>query len=129
MDQSNEIVMAHLHRLIKQINLAYQAMRDERRQLAQWESDREFSVLGEIELLTSHLQGHAGQVLTGQCEKPDNVLAALQKTMPFEIAPIFDWYLTNGEQYPQICDYLETLDYLRLLLVEYLSRTTVQVAV
>lgn len=128
MDQHNEIVLAHLQRLIKQVNLTYQATRGERRQLAQWEGDREFSVLGEIELLTSQLQGYAGQVLTGQCPKPADVLATLRKVKPFEIAPVAAWYLTDGEQYPQTCAYLETLDYLRLLLVEYLSQTTVQVA-
>jgi len=126
MENPNNAVMAHIQHLTQQINLAYQAMRDERQQLAIWEENQEFSLLGEIELLTTDLQGYAGQVLTGTCKQPNQVLATLQTTKPFEIVPISDWYLTLGAEYPQICRYIELLDYLRLMLLEYLGQRVVK---
>lgn len=128
MEHHNQVAMDHIQRLTQQINLAYRMMRDERHQLAIWEEDQKFSLLGEIELLTTDLQGYAGQVLVGNCEQPNEILDALQKVKPFEIAPVADWYITFGEQYPQMCRYLEMLDYLRLLLMEYLRQVAVQVA-
>lgn len=128
MENSNEVVIAHIKRLSQQINLAYQAMQDERHHLAVWEENQEFSLLGEVELLTADLQGYVGQVLTEACQQPHQVLAVLQKAKPFETAPISDWYITLGEQYPQMCRYIEMLDYLRLLLVEYLGQVVIQMA-
>ena len=52
----------HLQHLSQQINQAYQSSRLERMQLANWENDRPFSILGEFELLASTLQGYVGQV-------------------------------------------------------------------
>jgi hypothetical protein len=44
-----------------------------------------------------------------------------------EIRVLMDsWDLTFGAQYPQTCRYIELLDYLRLLLLEYLSQGVVQ---
>ncbi len=123
-----EIIAAHIERLTQAINLAYQAMRDERHQLAQWEATQEFSILGELELLTTTLQGYAGQLIAGHWKPSSETLTHLQQTKPFAIAAISDWYLTDGDQYPQIIRYIELLDYLRLLLVEYSGQTASQIA-
>jgi hypothetical protein len=103
-------------------------MWDERHQLAIWEEDQEFSLLGEVELLTIDLQGYAGQILMGVCQEPDQVLAVLKKAQPFETASISDWYITLSEGYPQMSRYIEMLDYLRLLLMEYLGQVVIHKA-
>jgi hypothetical protein len=128
MDTQNEVAMAHIKRLSQEINAAYQAMRDERHQLATWEETQEASILGEIELLTTHLQGYAGRFLASRDEESTESLAKIYAVKPFEITQISDWYMAYGEQYPQICRYIELLDYLRLLLVEYWKQRPHQVA-
>jgi hypothetical protein len=128
MDIKNKASIAHIQRLTQEINRSYQSMGDERRRLAQWEETQEFSPLGEIELLTSTIQGHAGRLLADRIDPSTEIFAQLHGANPFEIKPISDWYITNGEQYPQICHYLELLDYLRLLLVEQLGQPTLQLA-
>ena len=128
MEPSNKPLLAHLHRFTQQVNVTYQAMHDERVRLALWEDDQDISILGEVELLTTQLQGYAGQILLGRCEHPHEVLAHLQHINPFETQPLSHWYITWGEKYPQISHYLETLDYLRLLMVEYLRQKTLQIA-
>jgi hypothetical protein len=123
-----EIITAHIQRLTQAINLAYQAMRDERHRLAQWEAAQEFSILGELELLTTSLQGYAGQLINDRWEPSHETLTHLQQAKPFEIAPISAWYITDGDQYPQVSRYIELLDYLRLLLVEYSGQIASQIA-
>jgi hypothetical protein len=106
------------------VNAAYQAARQERQQLALWEEDQDFSILGELELLTSHIQGYAGRIANGQIfESPYLEVARLQKLQAFTVPCVSEWYLTEEDQYPQICAYLETLDHLRLLLIEQLEQT------
>ena len=123
-----EIRSAHIQRLTQAINLAYQAMRDERHRLAQWEATQTFSILGELELLTTTLQGYAGHLIADHWSPSTETLRHLQQTKPFAIAPISDWYLTDADQYPQVIRYIELLDYLRLLLVEYSEQAASQIA-
>jgi hypothetical protein len=124
MSESTAMTHLRIQKRSQAVNAAYQAARQERQKLALWEEDQDFSVLGELELLTSHIQGYAGRIANGQVfESPQLEVARLQKFQAFIVPCVSEWYLTEGEQYPQLCAYLETLDHLRLLLIEQLERT------
>jgi hypothetical protein len=54
-------------------------------------------------------------------DAPQLDVVKLQKLQAFAVPCLREWYFAEGEQYPQICTYLETLDHLRLLLIEQLE--------
>ncbi|MBC7517126.1 MAG: hypothetical protein H7237_12005 [Alkalinema sp. FL-bin-369] len=118
----------HIQHLTAQINPLHQTSRDERIQLAEWEDERPFSILGELELLAGLLQGYAGQLMTDRIEQPQSAIAQLQQRNPFEIPELSAWYLTHGKDYPKLCRYLELLDYLRLSLLGAIQQTALQAA-
>ena len=107
----------HIQHLTAQINPLHQTSRDERIQLTEWEDEKTFSILGELELLAGLLQGYAGQLMTDRIEQPQSAIAQLQQRNPFEIPELSAWYFTHGKDYPKLCRYLELLDYLRLSLL------------
>jgi hypothetical protein len=117
------MTMRRIQKRSQAVNVAYQSAYSERHRLALWEEDQDLSILGELEILTSQIQGYAGRIVSGKgFEAPLIEVAKLQKLAAFAVPCISIWYLTEGEQYPLICAYLETLDHLRLLLIEQLER-------
>jgi hypothetical protein len=115
----------HIQHLAQQINPLYQSCREERIKLADWEDDRPFSILGELELLVSALQGYVGQFSNDRLDA--SAIADLQQRNPFSTPAIGDWYFTQGHEYPGLCRYLELLDYLRLSLLSAADQATLQV--
>lgn len=124
---NNETIAQRIQHLTNQVNLTYQLMRDERQQLAEWEEEQDFSILGEVELLTSKLQGYSGQLLGERIQDFESIVVALKKTNPFEIDDVSNWYVAFGDRFPQVSRYIEQLDYLRFLLIEYSTQLTTQV--
>ncbi len=120
--------LTHLQHLAQQINHLHQASRAERIQLAEWEDDRPFSILGELELLASTIQGYIGQLSADRLESPTTASLELQRRNPFAIPELAAWYFSNENSYPQLCRYLELLDYLRLCLLSALQQPTLQAA-
>ena len=116
----------HIQHLTAQINPLHQTSRDERIQLTEWEDEKTFSILGELELLAGLL--YAGQLMTDRIEQPQSAIAQLQQRNPFEIPELSAWYLTHGKDYPKLCRYLELLDYLRLSLLGAIQQTALQAA-
>lgn len=120
--------LTHIQHLAQQINHLHQTSRTERIQLADWEDDRPFSILGELELLASTIQGYIGQMNADRLESPATASLDLQRRNPFAIPELAAWYFSNNNSYPQLCRYLELLDYLRLSLLNALQQPTVQAA-
>lgn len=80
------------------------------------------SLLIEIELFATDLRGYALQIVEkGKVNIPERVISHLQKRGIFEIAEVDAWYLSPNTNYPKVKLYLETLNYIRLLLIEYLN--------
>jgi len=52
--------------------------------------------------------------------KAQEILNELNKLKIFEIPEFIEWYFTPEFDYPQMKHYAETLNYLRLLIIEYL---------
>jgi hypothetical protein len=130
----NLLTQTHIQHLAQQINPLYQSCRNDRIKLADWEDDglrptvghRPFSILGELEILASTLQGYAGQFTHDRLDA--SAIADLQQRNPFASPAIGDWYFTQGDEYPDLCRYLELLDYLRLSLLSTVQQSSLQAA-
>jgi len=110
----------HIHLLSKQLNQLYRSMQTERQAIAQWEEDQEFSILGVLELFSSDIGGYVEQILSNAImTNPEKNLAHLRKLNLFDIDYFVIWYFANLDTYPQVKQYTEQLDHLRLLLIEH----------
>jgi hypothetical protein len=85
-------------------------------------SSDSFNILEELELVTSDLRGYASQIQTnGLIENPVSAIVHLQTLRFFSIPSVGQFYFETGEEYPKLKEYLRQLDYLRLLILEYLQ--------
>ena len=110
--------------LLAQMTAAYQQTKAERQVLsaALLDSEDEFTVLEELELVTTDLRGYAGQVLAwGRIEDERTATAHLQRLRLLSIPSVAAFYCELGDDYPLLKDYVRQLDYLRLLLLEFLQ--------
>jgi hypothetical protein len=57
--------ITHMQLLSAQIDELYRAMKEERKRLSQWEDDRDFSILGTLELFSSDIQGYVETIAPG----------------------------------------------------------------
>jgi hypothetical protein len=124
----NEQDAKHLQQCINdlliQITTEYQQTQSERRDIATIfaQSDEAFSFLEELELLTVDLRGYASQIqILGWVNNLSSAIAHLQNLRLFSIPTIAQFYFETGQQYPKLKNYLRQLDYIRLLLLEYLQ--------
>jgi hypothetical protein len=119
-----EVTKKNISQLLSQLTNTYQNTRSERKEIAThfFPENEEFSLLEEIELLTVNLRGYASQVTaTGQILNKEQVIFKLQGMRVFSMSPIGKFYFSNNGKYEQIKNYIRMLDYLRLLLLEYLQ--------
>ncbi|WP_292770518.1 hypothetical protein [Nostoc sp. NOS(2021)] len=110
--------------LLTQLINAYQNIRTERQEIAiQFPpKDEEVSLLEELELFTVNLRGYASQIQsTGQIVNQAQTIEQLQAMQVLNIPQIGSFYFGTNGNYEQIKSYIRTLDYLRLLLLEYLQ--------
>jgi hypothetical protein len=108
--------------LLLQVAADYQKTQSERRQLATLPTpDEAFTVLEELELLTADIRGYASKVQTRDgLDNPTAMIVHLQTLRLFSVPAIAQIYFET-EQYPMLKEYIRRLDYLRLLLLEYLQ--------
>jgi hypothetical protein len=121
---NTQFTPTHIQHLAEQINPLHQNCRADRIQLADWEDDRPFSILGELEILAGNLHGYAGQFIQDRLDA--TAIAKLQQCNPFADRSIANWYFTCGNDYPDLCRYLELLDYLRLSLLTAIQQSSLQ---
>jgi len=119
-----ELTKKNIVQLLEQLTNVYQATRIERQEIAiQFPPENEeFSLLEELELLTVNLRGYASQFQsTGRIVNKDHVIEQLQAMRVLNVPQIASFYFGSNNSYEQIKSYIRTLDYLRLLLLEYLQ--------
>jgi hypothetical protein len=110
--------------LLTQMTTDYQQTQSERREVAAAfpPSDDDFSIIEELELLTTDLRGYASQLqFRDWIEDPATAIDRLQTLRLFSIPLIAQFYFENSQDYPKLKEYMRQLDYIRLLLLEYLQ--------
>ncbi len=110
--------------LFAQMTTDYQQTRAERKEVtaAFPPSDEAFSAIEELELLTSDLRGYASQLqVRDWIENPAAAIDRLQTMRIFSIPSIAHFYFEHSRDYPKLKEYVRQLDYIRLLLLEYLQ--------
>jgi hypothetical protein len=112
--------IAHMRLLSTQLDRLYRDMKSERRAIGQWEENQSVSILGVLELFSGDIQGYVERIdsqhlISGQ----ETALSHLRKLNVFDLDYFTTWYFTNLDAYPQVKQYVDRLDHLRLLLVEY----------
>ncbi|MFM7364228.1 MAG: hypothetical protein ACKO11_06950 [Cuspidothrix sp.] len=119
-----EVIKRNIIQLLSQLTTVYQNTRSERKEIViQFPPDNEeFSLLEELELLTVELRGYASQITaTGQIINKEQVISQLQAMRIFSVSSIGQFYFQNNGKYEEMKNYIRMLDYLRLLLLEYLQ--------
>lgn len=110
--------------LLHQLTAEYPTLKLEMKQISgQYPgSDDEFAVLEEFELLIVSICGYAKQIqATGSVKHLDSAIAHLQQLQVFANLTIAQFYSETRGHYPKVQSYLQMLDYLRLLMLEYLQ--------
>ncbi|MBD2195206.1 MULTISPECIES: hypothetical protein [Calothrix] len=118
------LICKNILQLFSQLNNVYQNALSERQEIIIEfpPEDEEFSLLEEIELLTVNLRGYASQIQsTRQITNKAQAIAHLQSMRIFNVAQIARFYFNSNGKYEQMKNYLRILDYLRLLMLEYLQ--------
>ena len=110
--------------LFAQMTTNYQQTKAERREVtaAFPPSDEAFSVIEELELLTADLRGYASQLqVRDSIDNPAAAIDRLQSLRIFSIPSIAQFYFEHSQNYPKLKEYVRQLDYILLLLLEYLQ--------
>lgn len=101
-------------------------LKDERHQLWLQEQnlDTEYPIWERLETITADILGYLNQViLKGSTRQaPREVIEHLHSLSIFELDYLVFWSKT-ADNYPKIKQYFEFLDYLRLLLLEYVEQS------
>jgi hypothetical protein len=85
-------------------------------------SEEEFALLEELELLTVNIRGYASQIkLTSKVDNVQKAMQELPQLSVFNVPIVARFYVEQQSPYPQTKTYLQLLDYLRLLVLEYLQ--------
>ncbi|MGG6265714.1 hypothetical protein ACQ4M3_19970 [Leptolyngbya sp. AN03gr2] len=114
----------YIAHLLEQSTREYQHSKPERQILATVEppNESDFTLLEEIELLTVNIRGYASQIQArGRIEPAIAAIDRLQHQSIFEHSAIAHFYFTTSDRYPQTKAYLQTIDYLRLVILDYLK--------
>ncbi|MEA5600814.1 hypothetical protein [Nostoc sp. UHCC 0252] len=123
-NQNPELTKNYIIKLLDQLTIDYQNTKSERKAIAHQSStsEEEFTVLEEIELLTTDIRGYASQIkATGSIDNPQEAIKELQHKRVFDIPNVTQFYFNNSQQYDNTKYYLRMLDYLRLIILEYLT--------
>lgn len=110
--------------LLAQLTVDYQNTKSERKQIAlsYLGSEEEFSFLEELELITVSICGYASQIETSAgVEHREEAIADLHQLRVFDRFAIAQFYDETRSGYLQMRSYIRMLDYLRLLVLEYLQ--------
>jgi hypothetical protein len=118
-----DVESRHICLLSEQLDDIYHSSKAERSAIAQWEEDKEFSILGLLELFSTEVQGYVEQLKLGQFTSPlPHSINHLRQLNLFRIDYFVTWYFQNLNRYPQTKQYIEELDHLRLSTLEYLNQ-------
>jgi len=124
-----EVQREYTIQLLDQLTSEYLVLKSEMKQLSgQYPgSDDEFTFLEEFELLIVSICGYAKQIqATGSVKHLDSAIAHLQHLQVFANPTIAQFSSETSGRYPKVQTYLQMLDYLRLLTLEYLQMQHMQ---
>ncbi|MBO3459535.1 hypothetical protein G7B40_033435 [Aetokthonos hydrillicola Thurmond2011] len=122
-DNNPNTAKNYIIRVLNQLLIDYKNTREERRKLMHWEELKDFSILGEIEIFTTDIRGYASQITTNNfLENPQKTVEKLKRIQIFSNSNFEEWYFSSENEYPQLKNYIEKINYLRLLLIEYISQ-------
>ncbi|AVH71642.1 hypothetical protein NLP_3061 [Nostoc sp. 'Lobaria pulmonaria (5183) cyanobiont'] len=119
-----ELIKRNISHLLAQLTNTYENTRGERKEISTRfpPEDEDFSLLEELELLTVNIRGYASQIQSiGQIVNQAQAIEQLQAMQVLNVPQIASFYFGSNGNYEQIKSYIRTLDYLRLLLLEYLQ--------
>ncbi|MBD2777010.1 hypothetical protein ICL16_34410 [Iningainema sp. BLCCT55] len=119
----NEVTRNYIAHLLQQLTVDYKNTKEERKKIASLfhTVDEEFTVLEEIELLTVDIRGYASQIQArNRIENEQEAIERLQTMQVFDVPTIAQFYFGTDGEYGQMKAYIQMLDYLRLLILEYL---------
>ncbi|MEB3229653.1 MAG: hypothetical protein VKJ64_01485 [Leptolyngbyaceae bacterium] len=119
-----DIQRNHIVRLFQQLTVMYADLKTEISHITIHYPvpDDEFSLWEELELMIVSISGYVKQIQSSKTvHKIQAAIAHLQTLSVFAIPIIDQFYRTEGDRYPRTKSYLQLLDYLRLLTVEYLQ--------
>ncbi|NET60242.1 MAG: hypothetical protein F6K47_30100 [Symploca sp. SIO2E6] len=122
---STEVNVNYINHLLEQLTVDYQNTKQERKEIVALvpSSEEEFTILEEIELLTSDIRGYAHQIQArGWIENEPEAIERLQMMGVFDVPAIANFYFSTDGGYQLLKAYIRMLDYLRLLILEYLRR-------
>jgi len=107
---------------LAQLTLDYQKTKSESQQIIHLCSEEEFSFLEELELVTVSIRGYASQIESSAgVENREQAIADLHRLRVFDRSAIAQFYAETRSGYLQMRSYIRMLDYLRLLMLEYLQ--------
>ncbi len=110
--------------LLAHLNVEYQKTKSERKEIAHnyLGTEEELSFLEELELLTVSIRGYASQIENNAgVEHREEAIASLHQLRVFDRSAISYFYAETRSGYLQMRSYIRMLDYLRLLVLEYLQ--------
>ncbi len=122
--QKAERTKNQIVQVLEQLTRDYQNIQPELRLIAVNfpAGEDEFSILEEIELLTVKIRGYASQIqVRDKIDNPQLAIEDLKNLTIFDIPAIADFYFGSDGEYQRMKVYLQKLDYLRLVVIEYLS--------
>jgi hypothetical protein len=120
---STETARNYITHLLEQLTVDYKNTQEERKEIASLSpaSEEEFTILEEIELLTSDIRGYDSQIQArGWIENEQEAIERLQTMRVFDVPAIAQFYFATDGDYQYMKAYIRMLDYLRLLILEYL---------
>lgn len=111
--------------LLSQLTQEYQQLlkQDQNLLLATFPpNEQTLSILEEIDLITTDLRGYASQMAINQTiQSPEQALKNLRSLQILENPSLAELYFTQNEKFPLTYQYLQKLDYLKLLLIDWLT--------
>jgi hypothetical protein len=110
--------------LLAQLNVEYQKSKSERKEIAHsyLGSEEDLSFLEELELVTVSIRGYASQIeASAGVDNREEAIAHLHQLRVFDRSAIAEFYAETRSGYLQMRSYIRMLDYLRLLILEYLQ--------
>ncbi len=123
-DGSLEIKRKHVAQVLSQLTIDYQLAKAERRLLSEslGSEDTAFTLIEELELLTVGIRGWGCQFSAAtSIENTREAIAQLRGLRVFQVPNITEFYFDESTQSERLKLYISLLDYLRLLLLEYLE--------
>lgn len=106
----------------------YQATRRERGRMhkLEWDSNIEYSILGDIELFDTDVAGYASQIADYGYLKNFELATGdsnlnLWRLHIFGTKHFDNWFFSPANDFPKLKAYVQKLDYLRLLVIDYVE--------